>query len=385
MDFWYLRLVLSRRTSLAAALCLVLALPFTAVAQETAAPSPSVSPSASPAASAVPVEASPAPWPTLAASPVPSPPPSAEPTLAEPTVGETVEVSAELDFKVGKWKLRKVRWKDLRINGGGLMPVETVGPQNNKGVPMSPLGRSGNLIYNPTVVAQQGMKRLDTYKRTGNKVHLRQARKYADLLERISEGGKKRRWQPHRYGYGVHKAGWVNSNSHGLTLSFLSRFYQLTGAKDKLEQARLLFEAFRQRPQNQRWFSLVTNAGYIWFEHWPDGTNDRTLNAHLNAMFGLYDYWIATGDPLAKQYFLGGAKTVRDKLYRFRRKGNLSRYSLADTDGTVHYHETHILQLRILAKMTGERWFRRQAHKFKRDGEVWKDKYRRGNASVNGR
>ena len=70
-------------------------------------------------------------------------------------------------------------------------------------------------------------------------------------------------------------------------------------------------------------------AGYIWFEHWPDGRNDHTLNAHLNALFGLYDYWRVTGSPLAEQYFLGGAKTVRDKLYRFRRKGDLSRYSLS--------------------------------------------------------
>jgi hypothetical protein len=283
-----------------------------------------------------------------------------------------------IDFKVGDWQLRKVRWRDLRLNNGRPVPLETIGPTDARGVPVRPLGAGRRMVYNPTVLAQQGMKRLDSYKLTGSKVHLRQARKLADKLAQLSEGGKQRRWQPHRYDLGVHDRGWVNSNSHGLTLSFLSRYYRLTGAEKRLRQAQRLLRAFEQRPKNKRWISLVTNGGYIWFEHWPDGTNDHTLNAHINALFGLYDYWLATGDPMAELYLLGGAKTVRDKLYRFRRKGLLSRYSLADTDGTLHYHETHIDQLRTLAKITGDKWFARQADRFEQDEEAWKDKFRRG-------
>jgi len=284
----------------------------------------------------------------------------------------------QVDFLVGDWKLKKVRRKDLRFNGGEPLQIETEGPQDDNTIPMRPLGPGGSLVYNPTVLAQQGMKRLDTYLQTGNSYHLRQARKYADKLDQLSDGGKRRRWQPHWYDLSVHDSGWVNSNSHGLVLSFLSRFYKITGARERLKEARLLMAAFEQRPKNQRWFSDVTGKGYIWFEHWPDGRNDHTLNAHLNAMFGLYDYWLATGDPLAKQYFLGGAKTVRDKLYRFRRKGELSRYSLAGTAGSLHYHETHIEQLRILAKITGDKWFGKQADLFERDEDLWRSKYRGG-------
>ena len=290
----------------------------------------------------------------------------------------------KVDFRVGKWKLRKIPWQHMRLNNGKPIPIKTVGPQDARGVPMRPLGAGRSLVYNPTVLAQQGMKRLDSYRLTGNKVHLRQARKFADKLAKIGDGGKQRRWQPHRYDLGVHERGWVNSNSHGLTLSFLSRFYRLTGAKEKLREADRLFAAYQNRPDNQRWFSLITGADYIWFEHWPDGTNDHTLNAHINAIFGLYDYWLVTRDPLVERYLLGGIKTVRDKLYRFRRKGELSRYSLADKDGSLHYHETHIDQLRILARMTGDKWFARQADRFEKDEEAWKDKYRR-NGAVRGR
>ena len=303
---------------------------------------------------------------------------SASPSEPAESPEATAEALPEVDFLVGDWKLQKVRWKDLRFNGGAPLAVEVEGPQDDKTIPMRPLGRGGRMVYNPTVLAQQGMRRLDTYLETGDGHHLRQARKYADKLDELSDGGKRRRWQPHWYGLSVHDAGWVNSNSHGLTLSFLSRFYEVTGASERLDEAELLLAAFEQRPRNQRWFSDVTAKGYIWFEHWPDGRNDHTLNAHLNALFGLYDYWRVTGDPLAETYFLGGTKTVRDKLYRFRRKGDLSRYSLSGTEGSLHYHETHIEQLRILSKLTGDKWFDRQADLFQRDEDRWRAENRGG-------
>lgn len=350
----------SRRALFVIALCAALLLPpGTAVAQDQPSPSPAPS---------LPVATTPA----MGESPAASPSPSLLPATVQPTPTPL----PALDFQVGKWKLRRLDWEDRRLNGGKVLALETDGPQDANGVPRRPLGRYGRLVYNPTVLAQQGMKRLDSYQQTGNRYHLRQARKYANTLLRISDGGKRRRWQPHWYDMGPHEYGWVNSNSHGLVLSFLSRYYQLMGATKRLEQARQLFNAFLNRPDNDRWFSLVTPAGYIWFEHWPEGRHDHTLNAHMNALFGLYDYWLATGDPLAEQYILGGAKTVRDKLYRFRRKDELSRYSISTSDGSLHYHETHIEQLRILADITGDAWFDRQADVFERDEAAWKAKYR---------
>jgi hypothetical protein len=330
----------SRRFLLVTALCFCLLLPSTAVARSS--------------------------LPSRSSGDEPVPTAAAESERALPKVG----------FKVGPWKIQNVRWKDLRFNGGQPLTGRTDGPQDDQAIPMRPLGPDGTLVYNPTVLAQQGMKRLDTYVQTGNKHHLRQARKYADKLAELSEGGKKRRWQPHWYGLSVHQSGWVNANSQGLTLSFLARYYKITGAKKRLKQAQKLMAAFEQRPRNQRWITDVTAKRYVWFEHWPDGRNERTLNAHMNALFGIYDYWRATGDPLAEVYFLGGAKTVRDKLQRFRRKGELSRYSLSGTEGSLHYHETHIEQLRILAKMTGDKWFDKQADLFERDEDAWRAKYR---------
>ncbi len=291
----------------------------------------------------------------------PSAPAEELPATPDPTAPEaspTPQPSPEPDFIVGDWELRKVAWKHLRLNGGPLLPIKTVGPQDSRGVPMRPLGPGGKLVYNPTVLAQQGLKRLDAYVRTGNTVHLRQARKYADVLDDLATGNRKRRWQPHDYDLSDQGAGWVNANSHGLVLSFLSRFHSVVDSPQRLADAELLLAAFEQREGNKRWISTVTGGDYLWFEHWPDGRFEHTLNAHLNAMFGLYDYWLATGSPLAEQYFLGGAATVREKLYRFRRKDELSRYSLSGTVGSLHYHDTHVDQLRILARIDRRRLVR---------------------------
>jgi len=198
------------------------------------------------------------------------------------------------------------------------------------------------------------------------------ARRIANKLDDLALESHQRRWQPHDYALGGMSPGWVNANSHGLILSFLSRFHQVTGAEGRLEDAGLMLNAFEQRKSDRRWFTVVTPKGYVWFEHWPGGRWVHVLNGHLNALFGLYDYWYETGSPEAQRYFLAGAQTVRDKLERFRRKGHLSRYSLSGLEGSLHYHHTHIQQLRLLARMTGDDWFARQAALFVRDEKVWR-------------
>lgn len=351
------------RTSFIVFVLAALLLPETVLAADEPLPSPS--PSTVGAAAA---EASPG------ASLLPAEPVS---VIIGPR-SDPVQPPPEPDFLVGEWELQAVPWPKLRLNGGRALPIRTEGPQDADGVPMRPLGPGGRLVYNPTVIAQQGMKRLDSYVQTGERAHLRHARRHARVLDELATGGRLRRWQPHDYDLGVHGSGWVNSNSHGLVLSFLSRYHAIAEAPERLDAAGRLLAALEQRPQNKRWISLVTSAGYLWFEHWPEGRHDHTLNAHINALFGLYDYWRLTDSPLAEQYFLGGARTVRDKLHRFRRKGDLSRYSLGGIKGSLAYHATHIEQLRILALMTGDDWFARQARLFERDERKWRAENRGG-------
>ena len=58
----------------------------------------------------------------------------------------------KVNFKVGDWKLKKVRWKDLRFNGGEPLAIETEGPQDDQAIPMRPLGAGGSLVYNLSLI-----------------------------------------------------------------------------------------------------------------------------------------------------------------------------------------------------------------------------------------
>jgi hypothetical protein len=385
-DFWYLPNVVRRRISLVTTLSLALLVPAPVAAQAEPVVSASPAPASSTAPSAFPADTGllPIPWATAWLTPTATVAPEPAQAVAEPRSTPRPAKLPKPDFRIGKWKLQRLKWRELPLNSGEEVPIVTSAPTDRRGIPMRPLGPGGSLVYNPTVLAQQGMKRLDSYKVSGKKVHLRQARKFVDKLRDLAEGGRQRRWQPHPYPYRKFESGWVNANSHGLVLSFLSRYYRITGNKQRLREGARLLAAYKQRPENERWFADTNQKRYLWFEHWPDGRHRHTLNAHINAMFGLYDYWHATGSPLAAQLFLGGARTVRDKLKLFRRPGDLSRYSLGLDQGTLHYHETHIDQLRTLSRMTGDPWFAKQADKFVKDENAWKDKYRRA-APLGGR
>jgi hypothetical protein len=188
----------------------------------------------------------------------------------------------KIGFRMGHWQLQPVEWQHLRLNGGKPMLVKTEGPSDELGIPTRPLGERKSMVYNPTVLAQQGLKRLDSWQQTGARVHLRYARKIREKLDELAIMNRARRWQPHQYERGGHSVGWVNANSHGLVLSFLSRYHKLTGllrASERPAPASLL-------PRAQGRPALVHHgdaSGHVWFEHWPSGKFVHTLNGHINA------------------------------------------------------------------------------------------------------
>lgn len=281
-----------------------------------------------------------------------------------------LDAVAPPDYLVGDWELRRVRWPRLRLAGGPPPPMRLPGPHDADGIPVRYLGGGRRPVYNPTVLAIDGMRYLHGYRRTRKRIYRQRAAAIADKLDELARIRGKR-WQPHKYAHHGLRKGWVNANSHGLVLSFFSRFHRITGNDRRLASAAALMPAFDNRPHQSRWFSTVTPQGHIWYEHWPDGHQKHVLNAHINAIFGLYDYWRETGSPEAEQLIQGGLRTVRARLGRFRRIGKLSRYGLSSDWSSLHYHHVHIDQLSILAKMTGDDWFARKARLLERDEAVW--------------
>jgi hypothetical protein len=113
--------------------------------------------------------------------------------------------------------------------------------------------------------------------------------------------------------------------------------------------------------------SFVGDDRFLWLEHYPQRRSSHVLNAHLHAVFGLYELWAVTREPWVRQLVRGGITTMRARIAWFRRPGQLSLYDLVNRTAHGKYHAIHVWQLRFLARISGDPFFWTMADRFARD------------------
>ncbi|MBV8052531.1 MAG: hypothetical protein JOZ80_15180, partial [Acidobacteriaceae bacterium] len=76
--------------------------------------------------------------------------------------------------------------------------------------------------------------------------------------------------------------------------------------------------------------------------------------------WGVYDYFLATGKTKPKELFAQAVQTLRFNLSRY----DLGFWSLYEQSGTAlpmiasrFYHRLHIVQLRVMHRLTGDSMF----------------------------
>jgi hypothetical protein len=222
----------------------------------------------------------------------------------------------------------------------------------------------GQLYYRPGSVAINGMKRIDAYRDTGDRAQLEQALVQARHLRNSATEINDAWWLPWLFDYPPEslKAPWYNAMSQGLALSFFVRLHRVTGDEVHLRAAERIFQSFRRLGRTNSgaprpWVANVGEKGYLWLEHYPNAQPDHVLNAHLHALNGLYEYWQHTRSPEARQLLEGALTTMKDLAGRYRRKGRVSIYGWRSRTNHFKYHQVHIWQLRLLGRMTGDRYF----------------------------
>jgi hypothetical protein len=87
-------------------------------------------------------------------------------------------------------------------------------------------------------------------------------------------------------------------------------------------------------------------------------------------LFGLYDYYMFTGDPDAKTMLDGAVTSMRDNLSRYRHAGHFSWYDFGHKGASMKYHSIHYWQVRYLGKITGDLFFKRFARSLLKDHSV---------------
>jgi hypothetical protein len=227
---------------------------------------------------------------------------------------------------------------------------------------------NGVLYDHPVRQALTAIRMADGYRLTGDSTYLDRATRNAGrLLTRATPSGRAL-FFPYPYSFALHgnpnevlRAPWYSAMAQGLALTAFVRLHEVTGEQQWRDAADATFESLKIRgPRSAPWVVHLDGSGYLWLEEYPFPPKpDRTINGHLFAAIGLYDYWQLTRDPTAKLLVQGALTTVRHYLPAWRRPGWVSRYCLAHAVQSTHYHLVHTELAYDIYHMTGSVWWGR--------------------------
>jgi len=244
------------------------------------------------------------------------------------------------------------------------------GDYDSVGIPqLNYHGRIGRQ-YNPIAIAQWGLGNYTLFCRDGKQEHERKFRAASDWLCTHMEQNSSGVWVwNHHFDWEYRtplKAPWYSALAQGQGISLLVRAHRATQQTAYLQAAQRAFASFL-RPISEGGVSFTDDAGNIWFEEYIVSPPTHILNGFIWAAWGVYDYFLATRDNAAARLFEQATRTLCANLDRY----DLGFWSLYEQSGTLlpmvaspFYHRLHIVQMRIMHRLTGEEIFARFADKW---------------------
>ena len=222
----------------------------------------------------------------------------------------------------------------------------------------------GDKLYNhPVAQASYGIENLESFILTKDQRYLDRAKTQAGrLIERAVKVGTA--WYlPYPFDFNLHgdpndrrNAPWYSAMAQGQAVTLFVRLYELTSDQTYKNAADGVFGSFlRPKGTSTPWVVWVDSLNHLWLEEYPGVSADRTLNGHIFATFGMWDYWRLTADERAKTLYRGALTTVWDYFPRYRNEKWISHYCLTHPSRlSDKYHLIHIAQLiRVLALTRG--------------------------------
>jgi heparosan-N-sulfate-glucuronate 5-epimerase len=241
---------------------------------------------------------------------------------------------------------------------------------DDAGIPMLDYrGRIG-LQYNPIAIAQYGLAHYNAFCRTRNPASWDKTLRVADWLVAHLEANPRgvAVWNHHfdwEYRETL-RAPWYSALAQGQGISLLLRAHQLASHGRYADAAERAFAAFL-KSIDEGGVTFTDERGDLWLEEYVVSPPTHILNGMIWAVWGLHDYFLATGNPRAKQLFDRATQTLLRNLKRY----DLGFWSLYEQSGTrlpmvasAFYHQLHIVQLRMMERLTGEAEFGRVAERW---------------------
>ena len=237
------------------------------------------------------------------------------------------------------------------------------GPFDAAGIPLLDYhGRIGRQ-YNPIALAQFGLGNYNLWRRTNDPARHTRFFLIADwLTTHLEQNAQDIAVWNHHFDWEYRdtlSAPWYSALAQGQGISLLLRAHKESGDARYLDAARRAFAAF-QHPIDRGGVAFTDESGDLWFEEYIVHPPTHILNGFIWALWGVYDFYLASHDPAAHDLFFRGVRTLLHNLVRY----DLGFWSLYEQSGTrlpmvasTFYHRLHIVQLRVMYRLTGEKTF----------------------------
>ena len=234
------------------------------------------------------------------------------------------------------------------------------GPYDSGGIPLLDYHGKIGRQYNPIAIAQYGLGNYNLFRRTGAATRREKFLRIANWLCSNLQQNSFGLWMwNHQFDWEYRdtlRAPWYSALAQGQGISVLVRAYQDTGDAKYLEAARSALAGFF-KSVSEGGVAFTDDRGDLWFEEYIVSPPTHILNGFIWAAWGIYDYFLATKDQNADELFSRAVQTLLRNLDRY----DLGFWSLYEQSGTrlpmvasPFYHQLHVVQLRIMLRLTGE-------------------------------
>jgi heparosan-N-sulfate-glucuronate 5-epimerase len=241
------------------------------------------------------------------------------------------------------------------------------GPFDEDGVPMLDYRGEIGRQYNPIAVAQYGLAAYNQLERhAGGDWAPKVATVARWLVDNLEPNGAGIPVWQHHFDWEYRDtlvAPWYSGLAQGQGISLLVRAHRLAGDDAYATAAERAFESLR-RTIDEGGVIHVDRDGYRWIEEYIVDPPTHILNGFMWAAWGVRDWALATGSTDAKDLWEASVET----LVRYLPSYDAGFWSLYEHSGTrlkmmasPFYHSLHIVQLKVMHRLTGIEIFDRYA------------------------
>lgn len=232
------------------------------------------------------------------------------------------------------------------------------GMVDHEGIPMVRV-IDGSVHCFPTTVVQKALGHYDRYVLTGMRREREEFLRLCGwLVKKQDENGG---WEVQAI-MDLQKPLKYSAMPQGEAISALVRAWKETGSEQYFEAAVRAFELMTS-PVDMEGTACYNEDG-LRFEEYPARDRNTVLNGWIFALFGVYDFFLATGREPARALFSMSFNTLRETIQKFD-AGFWSFYDERGALASPFYHNLHISQLEALSMVTGDEAIREYVGKWK--------------------